>query len=249
VPVTGNGTIFPIPYNTTLYNVNGGFNTATGLYVAQETGVHRFGVAVDLTSIAGTHTQFVVRLVVVGASAGTYFLAEGSPGAYRDSSGRVIINASAQIEITAADTVGVRIEVSGGALAVAVNGGSATQSGYFTGAFLTSSSFTGILWSAIAANQALLPNRGYICTGGALLLSLPAVSSFAQIIEISLSGGTSFSITQGAGQQIGIGNLTTTAGVGGSLTSTSTGDSLRMICTVASTTWRVLSQQGVFIRV
>jgi len=32
--------------------------------------------------------------------------------------------------------------------------------------------------------------------------------------------------------------------VGGSITSTSIGDSLRMVCTAANTTWQVLSVQG-----
>ncbi len=245
-PATGGGAIFPVLYDSVSYNVNAGFNTGTGLYEAQETGVHEFGIAMDLTLLEGTHTEFVVRLTINGG-ASVFFLAEGSPGAYRDSGDRCIINASTQIQLTLNDTVGVEIQVSGGPGTVVINGGSATQSGFFTGVFLTSSSVTGLNWSSISASQALVADNGYVVTGGAIALSLPLVSSFAQIIELTLDGGTSYVVTQAAGQQIRIGNLSTTLGVDGSLSTTATaGDSLRMICTQPNLIWRVLSQEGVF---
>jgi hypothetical protein len=100
-------------------------------------------------------------------------------------------------------------------------------------------------WNRIFASQALVSNMGYICVGGGVLdLSLPATSLVGDIIEVTLDGSTSFSITQGAGQTIKIGNVTTTAGVGGSLTSTQQGDSLRMVCSVTNLRWNVLSSMG-----
>lgn len=89
-------------------------------------------------------------------------------------------------------------------------------------------------------------NSGYVCIspGGALSLSLPAVSALGDEIEVTLDGSTSFTITQGAGQQIRLGNLATTAGVGGSLASTQQGDSLRMVCSIANLKWNVLSSMG-----
>jgi hypothetical protein len=100
-------------------------------------------------------------------------------------------------------------------------------------------------WNRISASQALVSNMGYICVGGGILdLSLPATSLVGDIIEVTLDGSTGFSITQGAGQTIKIGNVTTTAGVGGSLTSTQQGDSLRMVCSVTNLRWNVLSSMG-----
>ena len=101
-------------------------------------------------------------------------------------------------------------------------------------------------WKTITTSQALTVDTGYICIspGGALSLSLPAVSAVGNIIEITLDGSTSFSITQGAGQQIRVGNLATMAGVGGSLTSTQQGDSIRMVCSVTNLKWNVLSSMG-----
>ena len=96
----------------------------------------------------------------------------------------------------------------------------------------------GITWSNISANQTLSINNGYFCSGGgALSLALPAVSAVGDTIEIVLIGSASFTVTQGAGQSIRIGNIATTAGVGGSMASTQQGDAIRMICQAANLTW------------
>ena len=106
---------------------------------------------------------------------------------------------------------------------------------------------TGIVkWNIISANQTLAINNGYICVspGGALLLALPAASTLGDIIEVTLDGATSWSITQAAGQQIRYNNLQTTLGATGSLTSTDTGNTIRMVCQTANTKWNVLSALG-----
>lgn len=112
---------------------------------------------------------------------------------------------------------------------------------------ITISSVTGTLaWNTISGSQTLAVENGYICVspGGALSLALPATSVLGDIIEVTLDGATSFSITQSAGQQIRIGNLATTAGVGGSITSTQQGDSIRLVCQTANLKWNVISSMG-----
>jgi hypothetical protein len=103
-----------------------------------------------------------------------------------------------------------------------------------------------ISWSTISASQALAINHGYFCVspGGALSLSLPAVSSIGDIIEITLDGATSFTVTQGAGQSVRMGNVATSAGVGGSISTTQQGDTLRLVCQTANLKWNVLSMMG-----
>lgn len=105
---------------------------------------------------------------------------------------------------------------------------------------------SGMTWNRISASQALSSNNGYFCIspGGALALSLPAVSSVGDEIEVSLQGSTSWSITQGAGQSIAIGNSTTTVGVGGSLTSNQQGDTVKLVCMTANLKWVVMSSMG-----
>lgn len=103
----------------------------------------------------------------------------------------------------------------------------------------------GLSWSNIGASQTLVNNEGYICGSGAgLSLALPASASVGDTIEVVLDGSTSWTITQGAGQQIRLGNTQTTAGAGGSLASTAQGDWVRLVCSVAGTNWVACAEQG-----
>lgn len=102
-----------------------------------------------------------------------------------------------------------------------------------------------IPWNKISSNQTLVVNNGYICySGGTLTLLLPLFSTIGQELEITLDGSTGFSITQNAGQSIRFGSSVTSAGVGGSLSSTAQGDTLRLVCTTANIRWNVVSSIG-----
>jgi hypothetical protein len=105
---------------------------------------------------------------------------------------------------------------------------------------------SGLTWQTISSNQSLTSGNGYFCVapGGALSLILPAISFLGDEIEITVDGATSFTITQRAGQSIRLGNVTTTSGVGGSLSSTQQGDAIRMICQTANLKWNVMSAEG-----
>lgn len=114
------------------------------------------------------------------------------------------------------------------------------------GAITITNTGAGTAWTPINASQALAPDNGYICIapGGALVLSLPAVSTTGSEIEILLDGATSFQISQGAGQQIRYGSLQTTLGVGGSVTTTAQGDSIRLVCLTPDLRWIMISGAG-----
>jgi hypothetical protein len=105
---------------------------------------------------------------------------------------------------------------------------------------------TGITaWNKISASQTLVVNNGYFCTGGGVLsLALPATSQVGDNINVSLVGSAGWSITQGAGQQIIIGNTQTTSGVAGSLSSTQQGDSITLICLTTNLVWVVINSMG-----
>lgn len=111
---------------------------------------------------------------------------------------------------------------------------------------ITINSTGGLTWQTITASQGLAINNGYICVsaGGALSLSLPTTAAVGSEIEVTLDGATSWTITQAAGQQIRLGNVQTTSGVGGSLASTAQGDSIRFVCSVANTKFNVISSMG-----
>ena len=105
---------------------------------------------------------------------------------------------------------------------------------------------TTLSWSVITASQSAVAGQGYFVNGvGAVTVTLPATSAIGDIFEVSnmgIAAGTI--IAQNAGQDIRIGSSTTTPGVGGSLTSTALGDSLKLVCNVANTTWTVVSSMG-----
>lgn len=105
---------------------------------------------------------------------------------------------------------------------------------------------SGMTWSTITASQTLSVNNGYFCIapGGALVLSLPAVSNIGDEIEIYLDGATSFQVTQAANQSVKFGAQVTTTGVGGSITTTGQGDGIRMVCRTANLRWYIVSCMG-----
>jgi len=126
-----------------------------------------------------------------------------------------------------------------GSGAVNVNGDAATNT------LTISVTGEGIVWQTIGASQTLVVNNGYFCTGGAALaLALPAISNIGDTIKVVLDGSTSWTINQGVGQQIRIAASQTTSGAGGSITSTSVGDSIEMVCSVANTRWNVVNYIG-----
>ena len=126
-----------------------------------------------------------------------------------------------------------------------VGAGSINTSG--AGSTITISvSGSGSSWGTITASQTLAVQHGYFCIspGGALSLLLPATSVIGDVIEVTLDGATSFTITQGTGQSIRLGNLATTPGSGGSISSTQQGDTVYLVCQTANLKWNVLSSMG-----
>jgi hypothetical protein len=87
----------------------------------------------------------------------------------------------------------------------------------------------------------------YVASNGATLTTfvLPAIASFGTTFEISGFSSGGWILTQNAGQSINFGNLTTTAGVGGSLSSTNQNDYIKVVCVTANATWNVISSIGI----
>lgn len=102
-----------------------------------------------------------------------------------------------------------------------------------------------IPWTVVTVNTVGQKNNGYFAnSGGTVTISLPASSAVGDVFEASGYAGL-FQITQAAGQRVRFGPLQSTLGVGGSVTSTAVGDSISLRCTVADTTWQVVSAVGV----
>jgi hypothetical protein len=144
--------------------------------------------------------------------------------------GQILIGKTTDFPQLATLTAGTGIGITNGAGTITINS---------VGGALT--------WTSVNAGGALAINNGYSVALNACSFSLPigvGSSPVGSIISVLLDAGTSWAITQGAGQQIRFGNVQTTLGVGGSLASTANGDCVTMVCTVADTMWAVISSVG-----
>jgi len=81
--------------------------------------------------------------------------------------------------------------------------------------------------------------NGYITTDNASLvtLTLPATAAIGDTVRILGQGTAGWRVLQNAGQSIHLLSETTTAGVGGSVSSTNRYDTVELICLVANTEW------------
>jgi hypothetical protein len=98
----------------------------------------------------------------------------------------------------------------------------------------------GLTWTEVTgATQVLAVSNGYISNrGGGVAFSLPATSAVGDVFSIVGKLGI-WSITQGAGQQINVGAVSTTLGATGTLTSAAATDSANFVCITANTIWQV----------
>ena len=94
--------------------------------------------------------------------------------------------------------------------------------------------------------QNLVANLNYLSNNGASLITytLPLTAAFGTVIQISGFSSGGWTLAQNAGQSINFGSLTTTTGVGGSLSSSNKNDYVRLLCVTANTTWNVISSIG-----
>jgi len=146
------------------------------------------------------------------------------------SDGQLLIGSTGNTPSLATLTAGTNIGITNAAGSITIN--QTTASG-------------GLFWSNIGASGNLVVGSGYVCTAGAALsFALPATSAVGTEVAISLAGSTSWTITQGANQYIRFGNSLTTVGAGGSLASTSAGDTVHLVCMEANLGWVVISSIG-----
>jgi hypothetical protein len=105
---------------------------------------------------------------------------------------------------------------------------------------------TGISWSEVTGtSQAAAVNSGYVANNAALVtVTLPDTAAVGDIVRVVGKGAGLWRLAQNASENINFGNLTSTTGVGGYVEATLRYDCLEVICTVANTTWTVMSSIG-----
>lgn len=104
----------------------------------------------------------------------------------------------------------------------------------------------GTPWTEVTtATQALAVENGYVMNNASQVVgTLPSTAIFGAEIRIVGKGAGGWKIAQNSGQTIHFGNQSTTAGVGGSITSQNVFDCLDLLCITANTDWVAHSSQG-----
>ena len=100
----------------------------------------------------------------------------------------------------------------------------------------------GMTWyNVTSTTQALAIGNGYIANNaGVVTMTLPATAAIGSVIGIAGAGAGGWRIAQNAGQTIFYGDLSTTTGVSGSLSSSLRRDNASLICTATNTDLTVL---------
>lgn len=100
-------------------------------------------------------------------------------------------------------------------------------------------------WTVVTTNTTLVVDNGYFANGGSsLTFTLPTSAGTGSTFRIAGMSASGFSIAQNAGQSIVWGNLTSTTGVTGGISSGSKGDSIEIVCNVANTGFQVVDSNG-----
>jgi hypothetical protein len=103
-----------------------------------------------------------------------------------------------------------------------------------------SSSGSGVGWNEVTTDTMTVSNAGYTTNSASLIhLTLPATSSYGDVIFVAGLGSGGWQITQGVGQSIIYGNVSSTVGSGGSMQSTNQYDCVHLYCAVPNLTWQV----------
>ena len=107
---------------------------------------------------------------------------------------------------------------------------------------------SGLSWTTVAAaSQTIAANNGYVVGNGAGLVTftLPVTAAVGDTFIIMGRDAGGWTIAQGAGQQMLVGSLASTAGVGGTVSSTNQYDNATIICITANTLFAVAAGAGV----
>ena len=125
--------------------------------------------------------------------------------------------------------------------------GGATTSGLGNTITITAGGSGGYTYQVVtsASNPvALVANNAYICKGaGAVNFVLPPAASIGDSFRI-IGYGNLWSIGQNAMQSITVGVVTSTAGIGGSVTASTVSDNIELVCVTANTEFYEIQVQG-----
>ena len=244
--VTGDGTQFPIVYDTAIVNVGGCYDTNSGIFTAPTSDIFMFQCGTQLADLGAAHTAMNFTLLGVTTFHDSFY-AHSNPYAVSQG-GELLFNTlayAAQKIITTGDQLKNSIGISNGTKVVDITGDAEGHT-WWAGYRITPAGGNTFPWSEITAASANMSvNTGYIANYATLCtLTLPTTAALGSIIEVVGKGAGGWQIAQNANQMIHINAATSTTGVGGYLSSNDVYNSAKLLCTVADLEFTVLSSEG-----
>lgn len=102
----------------------------------------------------------------------------------------------------------------------------------------------GIIWVIQTTDTVAVKNFGYFTNGANVHITLPPTSILGDTFKVYNYNGGGFTIVQGAGQTIQVGEAQTTVGPGGYVLYTQRGDAIELVCSVANIQWEAVTFDG-----
>lgn len=103
----------------------------------------------------------------------------------------------------------------------------------------------GLVWSVKTASATAAANNGYICNAATqVVITLPTTYAVGTTIRVAGMGAGGWKISTPTGDNMVFGTMVTTTGTAGYLSSNNANDAVELLCTVANTTWTVISSLG-----
>lgn len=155
------------------------------------------------------------------------------------------------------NAVNTGVQTVNGQLMIGVTGGNAVPATLTQGAGVTitngagtvtiaSSGGQGLTWvDQVTSSVTMAVNTAYINTNATLVTyTLPSSAAVGSVFGVVGKGAAFYTIAQQASQSVKFGSVTTTVGVGGSITATNTGDVIWIVCTTLNTGFTVYGSVG-----
>lgn len=119
--VTGDGTVYTVPFNTEVFDRAGNF--ASNTFTAPVTGIYQFHVTVTATNIVVGNTDMIVNLVTTGRTFQLSSISAGKTFETQSGSNTLLVNGGIITAMNAGDTATVTMTIFGGTKTVGVFSG------------------------------------------------------------------------------------------------------------------------------
>lgn len=161
-------------------------------------------------------------------------------------SGVILQAGTAGVSIASFSTTGAVVSNASGVLSdadAATAGFVLTSNGTGSAPSFQAAAGGGISWNVVTGtSDTMEAGNGYITNNASLVvLTLPATSSVGDQISVQGYGAGKWRVSQGAGQQIRVGNVSTTVGATGYVLAADQYDAATFVCVVANTEWLCMS--------